>query len=108
MLEIADGRAYLATARLNVEGQSMRFDLDATMYAVVKGEVTGSCADIITARALTGLEQYPSLLPSLGQQTPTTVPGLVACFRRLIEEGFCGRDDHGGYISIRQLHAAHR
>ncbi|KAB7835571.1 hypothetical protein [Streptomyces mobaraensis] len=107
-LEIAAGRAYLATTRLTVEGQPMHFDLVASMYAVVHSEVTGPCADILTAYALTGLKQHPNLLPSLGQQTPSTVAGLVACFRRLIEEGVCGRDDQGGFVSIRQLHAAHR
>ncbi|RLU82517.1 hypothetical protein CTZ27_29755 [Streptomyces griseocarneus] len=106
-LEIADGRAYLATTRLAVEGQPAHFDLVASMYAVVTGEVTGPCADILTACALTGLQQHPHLLPSLGQQTPSTIAGLVACFRRLIAEEICGRDDQGGFISIRQLHAAH-
>lgn len=89
----ACSRAYLAITRLTLEGQPVHFDLVASMYAVITGEVAGPCAAILTACALTGLDQYPHLLPSLGQQTPMTVDGLIACFRRLIDEGFCVPDD---------------
>lgn len=64
--ELVDGRAYPATSRLPLDGEQMRFDLIANMYAVTHGEVTGPCADMLAALALTYLESHPSLLVALG------------------------------------------
>ncbi|MFE1334480.1 hypothetical protein [Streptomyces microflavus] len=107
--ELIDGRAYPATARMNVEGELMKFDLIASMYAVIHGEVTGPCADILAALALTYMEDHPGLLASLSQdaEPPLTIAALTDSFRRFFEEGITGRDENGGYISFERLHAAH-
>ncbi|MEU0001855.1 hypothetical protein ABZ069_33595 [Streptomyces microflavus] len=107
--ELIDGRAYPATARMNVDGEPMKFDLIASMYAVVHGEVTGPCAGILTALALTYMEDHPGLLASLSpdEEPPLTIAALTDSFRRFFEEGIIGRDENGGYISFDRLHAAH-
>ncbi|MFF4741302.1 hypothetical protein ACFY2W_36275 [Streptomyces sp. NPDC001262] len=105
--ELVDGRAYPATARMDVDGQLMKFDLIGNMYAVVHGEVTGPCADIMAAIALGHCEQHGQLLPSLGEEVPTTISELVGLFRRFFNEGLFGRDERGGYIDMNRVHAAH-
>ncbi|MFJ7416735.1 hypothetical protein ACIQWZ_38990 [Streptomyces sp. NPDC098077] len=87
----------------------MKFDLIANMYAVIHGEVTGPCADILTALALTSMEDHPGLLVPLSpdEEPPLTTAALTDSFRRFFDEGILGRDEKGGYISFDRLHAAH-
>ncbi|MFJ8762868.1 hypothetical protein [Streptomyces cyaneofuscatus] len=108
-VELIDGRAYPATARMTVDGERMKFDLIANMYAVVHGEVTGPCADIMAALVLTYMEDHPGLLVSLSpdENPPLTIAALTDSFRRFFEEGLIGRDEKGGYISFERLHATH-
>ncbi|MDJ1645361.1 hypothetical protein [Streptomyces pakalii] len=107
--ELIDGRAYPATARMNVDGEPVTFDLIANMYAVVHGEVIGPCADILAVMALTYAEDHPGLLASLrtDEEPPLTISALTDSFRRFFDEGVLGRDEDGGYISFERLHAAH-
>ncbi|MFC9627051.1 hypothetical protein ACFTXM_46260 [Streptomyces sp. NPDC056930] len=44
----------------------MKFDLIANMYAVVKADITGTCADILTVLALTHIEHRQDLLAWTG------------------------------------------
>lgn len=105
--ELIDGRAYPATARMNVDGQPMKFDLIGNMYAVVHGEVTGPCADIMAAMVLTHFEQQGELLASIGEEVPATISELVDSFRRFFYAGLFGRDERGGYVNMTEFHAAH-
>ncbi|MGW6463969.1 hypothetical protein [Streptomyces rubiginosohelvolus] len=107
--ELIDGRAYPATAWMNVDGERMKFDLIANMYAVVHGEVTGPCADILAALALTYTENHQGLLASISpdEEPPLTIAALTDSFRRFFDEGLLGRDENGGYISFESLHAVH-
>ncbi|MEU8545362.1 hypothetical protein AB0C52_36085 [Streptomyces sp. NPDC048717] len=107
--EIIDGRAYPATARMKLDGEQVTFDLIANMYAVVHGEVTGPCADILTALALAYTQDHQGLLPpiSTDEGTPVTPAALKDSFRRFFQEGTLGRDEKGGFISLERLHAAH-
>ncbi|UZI33389.1 hypothetical protein N7925_35550 [Streptomyces sp. CA-278952] len=77
--ELIDERAYPATARMNVAGELMTFDLIANMHAVIHGEVTGPCADILTALALTYTKDHPGLLKSIGpdEESPLTIAALT-------------------------------
>ncbi|MER6655242.1 hypothetical protein ABT248_32475 [Streptomyces sp. NPDC000971] len=107
--EVVDGRAYPPTARMDVDGQQMKFDLIASMYAVVHGEVTGPCADILAALALTHTRDHQGLLTSISpdEEVPLTTAALTDSFRRFFQEGLLGRDEKGGYISFERLHEAH-
>ncbi|MEU1091472.1 hypothetical protein ABZ401_32495 [Streptomyces sp. NPDC005892] len=107
--ELAGGRAYPATSRMIVDGEQMKFDLIANMYAVVHGEVTGPCADILTAMALAYTEDHQGLLASISpdEEPPRTTTALTESFRRFFQEGVLGQDEKGGYVSFERLHAAH-
>ncbi|MFD3808285.1 hypothetical protein ACFWTC_32960 [Streptomyces sp. NPDC058619] len=106
-MDLVDGRAYPATARLHVDGRPMRFDLVANMHGVVQGEVTGECADILVSLAFAYLErEQPELLPLLGEEAANPAE-LTEAFHRLISSGICGPDDRGGYIDFARVHAAH-
>ncbi|MFD6478908.1 hypothetical protein ACFWEH_35935 [Streptomyces anulatus] len=107
--ELIDGRAYPATARMNVDAEPVKFDLIANMYAVAHGEVTGPCAGVLTALALTYTENHQGLLKSISpdEEPPLTIAALTDSFRRFFEEGLLGRDGNGGYSSFERLHAAH-
>ncbi|MFD7499009.1 hypothetical protein ACFV8T_43225 [Streptomyces sp. NPDC059832] len=87
----------------------MEFDLIANMYAVVHGEVTGPCADVLTAMALAYTEDHQGLLASISsdEEPPLTTTALTDSFRRFFQEGVLGRDERGGYVSFERLHAAH-
>ncbi|MFJ5050413.1 hypothetical protein [Streptomyces sp. NPDC088719] len=67
----------------------MKFDLIANMCAVIHGEVTGPCADIPTALALTYMEDHPGLLVPLSpdEEPPLTTAALTDSFQRA--EGRC-------------------
>lgn len=108
-IELVDGRAYPATARMNVEGEVMKFDLIANMYAVIRGEVTGPCAGILVALTQAYMEDHPGMLTSLSpdEKPPLTIAALTDSFRRFFDEGIIGRDEKGGYINFDRLHAAH-
>jgi hypothetical protein len=90
------GRLYMATARLRVDGDMFEFDLLASLYAVATGELTGVCADLMAAYAFTYIQKSPIPLPECNLTTSPTA--LVDSIRRLIDEGFIGRDKHGGYL----------
>ncbi|MFF7365452.1 hypothetical protein [Streptomyces sp. NPDC008125] len=107
--ELVDGRAYPATSRLTLDGEQMRFDLIANMHAVTHGEVTGPCADMLTALALTYLESQPTLLAAFGpgDEALQSTTKLTESFRRFFQEGVLGVDTKGGYVNFERLHAAH-
>lgn len=107
-VELIEGRAYPATATMTVDGKPMQFDLIANMYGIVRGEVSGVSADILAALAFTYLvEQKPDLMSSLGEELPKTPRELVDSFRRLVDDGFFGRDENGGYLNLNHVHATH-
>ncbi|MFC9759682.1 hypothetical protein [Streptomyces sp. NPDC056921] len=83
----------------------MKFDLIANVYAVVKADITGTCADVLTILALTHSEHRQDLLALIGGGPPRTATELVDLFRRSAQKGVFGRDERGGYVSF--IHAAH-
>ncbi|MER5555941.1 hypothetical protein ABT001_30455 [Streptomyces sp. NPDC002793] len=93
---------------MNVDREQRKFDLIASMYAVVHGEATGPRADILTAQALTCTADHQGLLTSISpdEEAPPTTAAPTDSFCRFFQEGLLGRNEKGGYISFRRLHAA--
>ncbi|WP_406500073.1 hypothetical protein OG936_36720 [Streptomyces sp. NBC_00846] len=83
----------------------MKFDLITNMYAEVKADITGTCADVLTVLALTHIEHRQDLLALIGGEAAPDHSELVDLFRRSVQRGVFGRDERGGYIS--HIHAAH-
>ncbi|MER6075472.1 hypothetical protein ABT187_43210 [Streptomyces sp. NPDC001817] len=102
--EVIDGRMYPATARVRLDnGERAQFDLLGTLYALATGELTGECADIVAALAFVYMEQAPLPIPE--REALTSPAAMVDSFRRLIADGFIGRDENGGYLTATPLDA---
>ncbi|MFC1436049.1 hypothetical protein ACEZDB_35990 [Streptacidiphilus sp. N1-3] len=93
-----DGRLYPATGELLVESELMRFDVLASLVAIVTGELHGQRAGLVGAFAFEYLRQSPLGFPvgDLG----STPDALVESFRPLVANGLVGRDEFGGYLNL--------
>lgn len=95
--ELIDGRLYMATARMRMDKEVMEFDLLASLHAIATGKLTGECADILAATAFLYVQQAPMPLPAC--DLTTSPAAMIDSFRRLINDGFVGCDEYGGYLS---------
>lgn len=95
---VIGGRMYPPTARTRLEDEDTVFDLIASLYAVVHGEVTGPCADILTVICHAWLQRCPVGFPFL-EDIPASCTALRVRAACLFANGVYGRDKHGGYVA---------
>ncbi|MFD4241480.1 hypothetical protein ACFWP3_07785 [Streptomyces sp. NPDC058525] len=98
------GRLYFATARLRVDDEVMEFDLLASLYGIVSGEVTGDSAALLTAAAFSYLQQAPvenrAAVAHLGCDLTRSPAAMLDSFRAFVAAGLVGRDENGGYFHL--------
>lgn len=98
--QVVDGRLYMATSTLRLDGEVIDFDFAAVLHALAQGELQGEAADVAAEAVTAFLEQAPFPLPGLDG---TSLPALLDSTRRLIADGFLGTDVNGGYLAVPSL-----